>query len=74
MLVEGALEGLEVEVGVERQVLMRSQAEAPRAAVGQDAGEHHAQSGDEIVGGAAAKEGFAVGWAGALQRDQDRVA
>ena len=74
LLAEGALEGLEVEVCVERQMLLRSQAESPRPAVGQDAGEHYAQGGDDIAGSAAAKERFPVGWAGALQREQHRVA
>ena len=55
-------------------MLMQSQAEAPRTTVEQDASEHHAQGGDNIAGSAAAKEGFAVGWAGAFQREQDRVA
>ena len=73
-LAEDALEGLEVEVCVQRPMLMRLQAEVPRAPVGQDAGEHRAHRGDNIAGSAAAKQGFAVGRARAFQREQHCVA
>jgi len=74
LLVESVLQGLEIEVGIERQVLVRFEAKTACTIIGQHAFEYHPQGGDDIVGSAVAKERLAVDLALALQREQDRIA